>query len=130
VNLWWATSGHQERALLASIPPPQGLDVACRHLTNSRLVEKVLGVQVSRMSTLVAVYNFNLGCVGRCDAKCYSAHASTCHCICGGTNHGAGIRLASDNTRKLAQTWIDRYTAEYPGEPLQFDVPLRQMRLL
>lgn len=64
------------------------------------------------MSTLIAVYNSD-GCVGRCDAKCYGAAAGTpCVCICGGANHAAGQVQAADNTRVMAQAWLDRYREE------------------
>ena len=49
------------------------------------------------MTTLIAVYNSE-GCVGRCDARCYEAKNGTCHCICGGKNHRAGLKQAAQNT--------------------------------
>lgn len=63
------------------------------------------------MTTLIAVYNSE-GCVGRCDAKCYEAHEPDCDCICGGRNHGAGRERAVENTRELAEEWIERYARE------------------
>jgi hypothetical protein len=58
------------------------------------------------MTTLIAVYTSS-GCVGRCDAKCYSAEGGTpCDCICQGKNHGAGRQQALDNTRELARQWV------------------------
>lgn len=62
------------------------------------------------MTTLIAVYNSG-GCVGRCDARCYEAREPGCACICGGRNHGAGKRQAMDNTRELAQSWVERARA-------------------
>lgn len=62
------------------------------------------------MTTLIAVYNSE-GCVGRCDARCYDADEPDCECICRGRNHGAGRQQAIDNTRELAQSWIDRARA-------------------
>jgi predicted RNase H-like HicB family nuclease len=75
---------------------------------------------------------------GRCDAKCYSAAEDECDCCCGGLNHGAGREQAEENTRELAESWVehaaDRARAEgreppvfYLGdaathEPL-FDIP-------
>lgn len=35
----------------------------------------------------------------RCDAKCYDAKAPECDCLCGGKNHGAGLRQALENAR-------------------------------
>jgi hypothetical protein len=58
------------------------------------------------MTTLIAVYNSE-GCVGRCDARCYDADEPGCECICGGRNHGAGKQQALDNTRELAESWIE-----------------------
>ena len=51
------------------------------------------------MTTLIAVHNSE-GCVGRCDAKCYEAHEPDCDCICGGGNHGVGLR--QENVAELA----------------------------
>ena len=62
------------------------------------------------MTTLIAVYNSD-GCVGRCDSRCYDAEWDECDCICGGRNHGAGKQQALDNTRELAESWIERARA-------------------
>jgi hypothetical protein len=64
------------------------------------------------MTTLIAVYD-NYGCVGRCDSRCYSAHEPQCDCICGGRNHGVGLERAVDNTRQMAEEWIQAYTREH-----------------
>ena len=53
------------------------------------------------MTTLMAVYNSD-GCVGRCDARCYQATHAECDCICGGRNHGQGLRQAQENTADMA----------------------------
>jgi len=60
------------------------------------------------MSTLISVYNSD-GCVGRCDAKCYDATGPDCDCVCGGKNHGAGLKQATNNTREMADTWVKDY---------------------
>jgi uncharacterized metal-binding protein len=62
------------------------------------------------VTTLLAVYTSD-GCVGRCDAKCYDAAEPECDCICGGRNHGAGKQQALDNTRELAESWIEQARA-------------------
>lgn len=62
------------------------------------------------MTTLIAVYNSE-GCQGRCDAKCYDAGEPDCDCICGGRNHGAGKQQAIDNTRELAESWLEQACA-------------------
>lgn len=58
--------------------------------------------------TLISVYNSD-GCVGRCDAHCYDAKHPHCDCICGGVNHGAGLKKAQENTREYADKWIETY---------------------
>lgn len=45
---------------------------------------------------------------GMCDASCYDAKNSRCECVCGGTNHGAGLAAAIANTRRLSAEWIHR----------------------
>ena len=62
------------------------------------------------MTTLIAVYTSE-GCVGRCDAKCYDAAEEECDCICQGRNHGAGKQQAVDNTRELAESWLEHARA-------------------
>jgi len=37
-----------------------------------------------------------------CDERCYDAKHETCVCVCGGLNHGRGLRRASENTRRIA----------------------------
>lgn len=74
------------------------------------------------MTTLIAVYNSD-GCVGRCDAKCYNAEHPNCTCICGGRNHGAGLKQAVENTRELCQDWLDEYTERQGLAEYRADVP-------
>lgn len=60
------------------------------------------------MATLLAVYNSE-GCVGRCDANCYEAKSPDCQCVCGGRNHGAGLKQAMENTRELFEPMLEAY---------------------
>jgi hypothetical protein len=62
------------------------------------------------VATLIAVYNSE-SCVGRCDARCYDAAEEPCECICQGRNHAAGRQQAIDNTRELAESWLERARA-------------------
>ena len=62
------------------------------------------------MVTLIS-YQSSGGDQGRCDAKCYNAAEEPCDCICGGRNHGAGLAKAEENTRELAETWIEQARA-------------------
>jgi hypothetical protein len=66
------------------------------------------------VTTLIAVYNSE-GCVGRCDARCYDAAEEPCDCICGGRNHSAGKQQAIDNTRELAESWLEQARANGQG---------------
>jgi hypothetical protein len=59
------------------------------------------------MTALITVQNSD-GVVGRCDAKCYDAKEKGCTCVCGGQNHGAGKPQAVDNTRELADKWVQQ----------------------
>ena len=58
------------------------------------------------MTALITAYTAG-GCVGRCDAKCYNAWGPECHCICQGANHGTGKQEAIDNTREMAESWLE-----------------------
>jgi hypothetical protein len=42
----------------------------------------------------------------RCDEKCYSAKTAKCTCICGGKNHGVGLKQAQDNVHQIAERII------------------------
>ena len=79
------------------------------------------------MVTLIAAYN-SQGCIGRCDAKCYEASTPDCTCICGGTNHGAGVNKATENTKALAEKWIEEYQKR-TGESLEFEVLPKPVQL-
>jgi len=70
---------------------------------------------------LLAAYNSE-GCIGRCDAKCYNATCEDCTCICGGANHGAGVRQAAENTERMAEQWIEKYKEAHP-DAIDFQVP-------
>ena len=63
------------------------------------------------MSTLISTYNSD-GCVGRCDLRCYNAVTLRCVCVCGGVNHGVGLKQAIANTQKLA---IEQIRENHPG---------------
>lgn len=38
-----------------------------------------------------------------CDAACYMAKHQACRCICGGINHGVGLKRAAENTRRYKE---------------------------
>jgi len=80
----------------------------------SRPVRPVQRVRQEGAAVMVALisYQSSGGVQGRCDAKCYEAQEEACDCICGGRNHGAGLEQATDNTRELAQSWIEHARAD------------------
>jgi len=78
--------------------------------------------------TLIAVYNSD-GCVGRCDARCYEASDPHCTCVCGGRNHGAGLSRAMNNTRQMADSWIQEYERRHDLSNARWDVPANQLAL-
>ena len=46
------------------------------------------------------------GVVGRCDASCYNATGPECHCICGGANHGVGVKIALGDRRYIPENEV------------------------
>lgn len=79
------------------------------------------------MATLIAAYNSE-GCIGRCDAKCHDATCDDCHCICGGANHGVGLKKAIVNTEAMAREWIEAYQKLH-DEKLEFEVLPKPVQL-
>lgn len=53
------------------------------------------------MTTLMIVRGKSGKVLHRCDVRCYDAKGPTCKCICGGRNHGAGVKKAMDTIRHL-----------------------------
>ncbi len=78
--------------------------------------------------TLIAVYNSE-GCVGRCDAKCYNAECKECNCICGGANHGAGKKRATENTQRMAEEWISKWKETHPTDEVKTNQNIFQTSL-
>ena len=71
------------------------------------------------MATLATLVN-STGTIRRCSAKCYNAKTKTCHCLCGGVNHGVGRDQAIDQTRA--------YFSELDEEISQLATPEMQFR--
>lgn len=67
------------------------------------------------MSTIMSTGNSS-GETGRCDAKCYDAKNSKCHCCCNGINHGVGISKAIENVNQYANEMINELKKDHPGE--------------
>lgn len=64
------------------------------------------------MSTLIYQSNGD-HCTGKCDANCYDAKNPVCDCVCGGRNHGVGLKQATENTRE----YIDEIIEELKNKP-------------
>lgn len=60
------------------------------------------------MATLMRYNHPKLGLV-KCDAACYNAQEKACDCICQGSNHGIGFKLARENTTKNGHEMIVAY---------------------
>lgn len=71
--------------------------------------------------TLIASYDSEGRCLARCDANCHNATKPICTCVCGGMNHGVGIKKAMANTREYAEEMIKEYS-EANGPGLSFKV--------
>lgn len=92
------------------------------------------------------------GSGGQCDARCYNATGTECHCVCGGAFHGVGARIAAEDRRLLSddeiletasavmgcddlqmdwqnQTLFDQQLALFLGEDPQIDLQNHHMEL-
>lgn len=56
------------------------------------------------MPDLIAVYDSEGKCIGKCGYSCYAAQKPECKCICQGVNHGKGFKLAMAFTSKIVET--------------------------
>lgn len=59
------------------------------------------------MATLIQETH-SCGSRRRCDARCYNATGKKCTCICGGRNHGVGLKKAIENTREIVEELLAR----------------------
>lgn len=78
--------------------------------------------------TLILVCNSS-GVIGKCDANCYEAKSPGCECVCGGANHGAGLKQAMNNTREMINEWIEAYTEKHDLKKAKWEVPALQLTL-
>ena len=46
-----------------------------------------------------------------CDETCYNAGDAHCRCVCGGRNHGVGIRRAAQQTVRFLPAWVEDLAA-------------------
>lgn len=70
------------------------------------------------MATLITV-GHSSGEQRRCDAKCYNATSPECDCVCGGTNHGIGLKAATANTEAIAKNLLKEYKEKYPDRKIE-----------
>lgn len=52
------------------------------------------------------------GSTRRCDARCYNAKRVKCTCICGGLNHKAGLKQATQNVEDVFFSKIAHQTTD------------------
>jgi hypothetical protein len=57
-----------------------------------------------------------------CDARCYGAKGTDCHCVCGGENHGIGFDAALKNTKDNGDEMVSKFMAENPGRDAEIKV--------
>jgi hypothetical protein len=65
--------------------------------------------------TLIEQRNGDGSLAGRCDARCYEAKNPDCDCICGGKNHGAGLKQAMDNTSAMTAALLEKTGVSVPS---------------
>ena len=56
------------------------------------------------MPDLIAVYDSEGKCIGKCGYSCYAATKPECKCICGGENHGIGFKRAMAQTGEIVDS--------------------------
>ncbi len=66
------------------------------------------------MTTLLEARKSDGTLLGRCDARCYDATSATCLCICGGRNHGVGLKQAAANSQRLLYPNPDAFNPPTP----------------
>ncbi len=62
---------------------------------------------------MTLITEYHAGHTRRCDARCHDARChdgkhAKCKCICGGANHGKGLRQAMENTQAMAEELMKR----------------------
>ena len=60
------------------------------------------------MPDLIAVYDSDGKCIGKCGYSCYAATKPECKCICGGKNHGIGFKRAMAQTGEIVDSIADK----------------------
>lgn len=65
----------------------------------------------------------------RCDAKCYNAKGTACHCCCGGRNHGVGREKALENIRYDLAEMVKDWLKEHPEDRFRIDEVVKQFEL-
>lgn len=58
------------------------------------------------MATLLRLKGINDKRAHTCDARCYNATGTDCHCFCKGANHGKGLNFAIENITKNIPTFM------------------------
>ena len=58
----------------------------------------------------------------QCDAHCYDAKEPVCTCVCGGLNHGAGLKAALDNTQAHYKQLVKQIAETHPESAIFHDI--------
>ena len=58
------------------------------------------------MTTLIR-HSFGGHKIRLCNAHCYNAKGTTCSCICGGINHGAGYEKVLQKSNEVVQALLN-----------------------
>lgn len=60
------------------------------------------------MPDLIAVYDKDGNCIGKCGSSCYDARKDECKCICQGANHGIGFTKAMAQSEEITEGLIQK----------------------
>lgn len=60
------------------------------------------------MPDLITVYDSEGKRIGKCGYSCYAARNPECKCICGGKNHGIGLKRAMAQTAGIMDSIANR----------------------
>lgn len=60
--------------------------------------------------------------IRRCDERCYYSLSRCCSCVCGGYNHGAGLEIARELTRRWAPFMVAEFVEWQDLDPERIQV--------
>jgi len=86
------------------------------------------------MATIIASYRYGSGghlvLEHRCDARCHDGQpGARCTCVCGGQNHGRGLRYAIEHAADHWQAWAEACGAGALIRAGRRVTPIKQLEL-